>query len=203
MKHFLFILLSTLLLSCNSTSEDKIQAKVNLQNENHKELTKSQRVELVTEGKTSPIGTLIGLDSIPFLTDEFKGKLLIIDFWSTWCSPCIKETPKFKELGMKLGNRNTKFITISIDFDYTTWKDFILENEWGNNNFWHGSFEEQPFFSHLFSEVEIENSKNILVALPKYIAISPIGTILNNNLPKPSSPEFEKEITKLIKEHAT
>lgn len=48
--------------------------------------------------------------------DELKGeKLTVIDFWATWCKPCLNELPKMVELADTFKNRGVNFIGISVD----------------------------------------------------------------------------------------
>lgn len=46
---------------------------------------------------------------------EWDGKLLIVNFWATWCPPCLKEMPIFVDLQEKYGDRGVQFIGIAID----------------------------------------------------------------------------------------
>src|SRR5262245_29443984 len=48
-------------------------------------------------------------------SDRFKGKVLIVDVWATWCEPCKKEMPWFQALADKYGNRGVEVVGISID----------------------------------------------------------------------------------------
>ena len=45
----------------------------------------------------------------------WQGKILIINFWATWCPPCLKEIPEFIELQAHYANQNVQFIGIAID----------------------------------------------------------------------------------------
>ncbi|MGB4499179.1 MAG: TlpA disulfide reductase family protein [Methylococcaceae bacterium] len=49
---------------------------------------------------------------------EWKNKTLVINFWATWCQPCLKEIPDFIELQTQLEKKNIQFIGIAID-DFT------------------------------------------------------------------------------------
>ncbi|HXD72721.1 MAG TPA: TlpA disulfide reductase family protein [Vicinamibacterales bacterium] len=46
---------------------------------------------------------------------EFKGKVIILDFWATWCIPCKEEIPGFIELQKKYGDRGLQIVGISVD----------------------------------------------------------------------------------------
>ncbi len=46
---------------------------------------------------------------------DFKGKILIINFWAIWCEPCIKEIPQLNLLSQIIGNDRLEIITISVD----------------------------------------------------------------------------------------
>lgn len=46
---------------------------------------------------------------------DWKGKILIINFWATWCPPCLKEIPDFIELQAEYAAHNVQFIGIAID----------------------------------------------------------------------------------------
>ena len=46
---------------------------------------------------------------------QFKGKVIILDFWATWCVPCKAEIPGFIELQKKYGDRGLQIIGLSVD----------------------------------------------------------------------------------------
>ena len=46
---------------------------------------------------------------------QWKGKVLVVNFWATWCPPCLKEIPEFIRLQEQLGNRGVQFVGIAID----------------------------------------------------------------------------------------
>ena len=47
---------------------------------------------------------------------EWDGKVLVINFWATWCSPCIKEIPMFMKLQTKYADSGLQFIGITVDY---------------------------------------------------------------------------------------
>ena len=46
---------------------------------------------------------------------EWHGKILIINFWATWCPPCLKEIPEFIQIQAEYADQNVQFIGIAID----------------------------------------------------------------------------------------
>ena len=46
---------------------------------------------------------------------QWRGQLLVLNFWATWCPPCLKEIPAFVELQQRLGGRGLQFVGIALD----------------------------------------------------------------------------------------
>ena len=53
------------------------------------------------------------------------GRVVLIDFWATWCGPCNQELPHMQKLARKYANDPFDVIGISWDDDESKWKDFI------------------------------------------------------------------------------
>lgn len=58
--------------------------------------------------------------------DEWKGKVLVINFWATWCQPCLKEIPLFMKLQESYREQGLQFIGIAVD-DVATILDFAAK----------------------------------------------------------------------------
>lgn len=56
---------------------------------------------------------------------EFKGKALYLDFWATWCGPCIQESPHFEALSKEYAGKDILFIPISQDTNLKAWKGYL------------------------------------------------------------------------------
>jgi len=60
---------------------------------------------------------------------DFQDKILLVNFWATWCAPCIKEMPSLDRLKKKI-NKNFDVIAVSVDRDgVKKVKDFFNENK--------------------------------------------------------------------------
>lgn len=63
---------------------------------------------------------------------DFKGKLIYIDFWATWCGPCRKELPSYGKLIEKFKGKDVVFLSVSVDQDKAKWQSFIKEESIGS-----------------------------------------------------------------------
>jgi len=59
--------------------------------------------------------TLPDLSGAPRTIGSWKGKVLVINFWATWCAPCLEEIPHFVRLQRQLGEQGLQFVGIAID----------------------------------------------------------------------------------------
>jgi peroxiredoxin len=66
-------------------------------------------------GQVRPEFTLADLKGAPRKVSEWDGKVLIVNFWATWCPPCRKEIPSFIRLQGKYGDRGVQFVGIALD----------------------------------------------------------------------------------------
>lgn len=66
-------------------------------------------------GHLRPEFTLADLAGAPRKVSEWDGKVLIVNFWATWCPPCRKEIPAFIKLQRKYGDRGVQFVGIALD----------------------------------------------------------------------------------------
>ncbi len=53
----------------------------------------------------------------PFLT-KMDNKTYVVNFWATWCAPCIKEMPHFEKLNANYKDRNVEVLLVSLDFPF-------------------------------------------------------------------------------------
>ena len=88
-------------------------------------------------GKGSDVGkpfaaSLTKLDGAKLtLPDDLLGKVVVIDFWATWCGPCIQTIPEMKSLYAKYKPQGVEIVGISLDEDLQQLKAFIATNQLG------------------------------------------------------------------------
>lgn len=58
----------------------------------------------------------VGSEELIALLNDPSDKLHVINFWATWCSPCVTELPYFEEAATKFKNDNAEFTLVSLDF---------------------------------------------------------------------------------------
>lgn len=46
---------------------------------------------------------------------QWRGKVMVVNFWATWCPPCLEEIPAFVRMQEKLGNQGLQFVGIAVD----------------------------------------------------------------------------------------
>jgi thiol-disulfide isomerase/thioredoxin len=79
--------------------------------------------------KMAPAFDVVALDGSKFNLDAMGGRVVLIDFWATWCGPCNEELPHMKKIAKEFAGQPLVIISVSWDSDETKWKNFINKNE--------------------------------------------------------------------------
>jgi len=114
---------------------------------------------------------------------NYKGKFVLLDFWASWCPPCIKQIPFVKRLRSEFANEDLEIIGINIDSDYKKATAFI--SSMGMN--WTHIYDNDKDLSNLFS----------VDAIPVLILIDKDGKIIYDSR---STLGDEKELINLLKQ---
>jgi thiol-disulfide isomerase/thioredoxin len=75
--------------------------------------------------------TLSGVsgDSLPLST--LRGKVVVVDFWATWCGPCRKQHPLYEEVRTRFADSGSvEFLSVNTDEDRSVVVPFLEENQW-------------------------------------------------------------------------
>ncbi len=70
-------------------------------------------------GPPAPSGELVGPDRRRTTLDALRGKVVLVNFWATWCGPCIRELPSLKRLHARLGGG--RFMVLALSQDRGGW----------------------------------------------------------------------------------
>jgi thiol:disulfide interchange protein DsbD len=72
-------------------------------------------LDFVAKGKAPAMGAFTKLDGGALDTSAFSGKVVVVNFWATWCVPCIEEIPGFNRLHQQLGGKGVVVLGVSMD----------------------------------------------------------------------------------------
>lgn len=76
-------------------------------------------------GTKAPVWILKGLDGTDVKSTSFDGKVVVLNFWATWCPPCVAEIPDFIEVQKELGGKGLTFVGVSLDQSTVPVKKYV------------------------------------------------------------------------------
>jgi len=126
---------------------------------------------VIANGQPAPAFTVVDIEGNEHTLAEFKGKYVYIDFWATWCGPCITEMPPLVKLYEDYKDRNIAIMSISVDKNKPAWEKMVKEKGFA----WF-QFHDETNMNDLF----------LVRYIPTYVFIGPDGKIINNRAPRPS-----------------
>jgi thiol-disulfide isomerase/thioredoxin len=132
--------------------------------------------------KMAPAFTVTALDGSKFTLDEMGGRVVLIDFWATWCGPCNEELPHMKKIAKEFSGQPLVIVSVSWDSDAAKWKDFIAKNEMA----WVQYRDADHALSKLFG----------IDAIPHYFTIDSDGVLTSEMLG--SGSDVEGKLKKLV-----
>lgn len=134
-----------------------------------------QEWDLISEGKEAPNFNYPDVNGTMHSLSDYKGKIVYIDVWATWCGPCRMEAPDLKLLAESLPPDEIVIIGVSVDNDINAWKEMLEKENLPGVQLFAGGW-------------DTSICKDYLVrSIPRFILIDREGKIINSNAPRPSA----------------
>ncbi len=59
---------------------------------------------------------------------EFHGQVVVLNFWATWCAPCVEEVPSLVEMQRRLKAKGVTVLAVSVDVNGNAYKEFVKDH---------------------------------------------------------------------------
>lgn len=127
------------------------------------------------------------LEGKKFRASAYDEPFLFIDFWATWCGPCIAENPYIEQLKKEYAGK-VRFIKISVDQYESGWRSFLGKDPKNTKD------------SYLLSKKNRIETMDYydLNAIPKFMIIDRNGQVIDFTPPRPSDPKVREVLDKML-----
>ena len=133
------------------------------------EALKAEQSKLSTlqPGQPAPDFTLHDPYGQPVSLSQFKGQVVILDFWASWCGPCIGDLGTLRKIKEQVAAQPVVFLNVSLDANEGAWKQSIAKH--------------QIQGVHVRSDGQVTQAYNVS-AIPRYYLVDPQGLIVEDRL---------------------
>jgi len=169
-KVIYLVLLALIVISCHSKESSEISSdKLPFDS-----VPTTQEESEPQQLMKAPEFSLPDINGKEFSLADFRGKLIYMDIWATWCGPCLVQLPALKEFEEEYRGEDIVFMSISTDpdEDQPKWMNMVKEKQMGGVQLFAGH---QSGFTEAY-KVEF---------IPRFVLISPSGDIVLDQAPEP------------------
>ncbi len=127
-------------------------------------------------------------ESFESIIEKYKGKVIYMDFWASWCRPCKNEMPYSLRLQKYFKGKDVVFVYFSSDRNPEAWERTIKAM--------------QITGEHYLFNKKVYTERNRIAQvkyIPRYMLFDKNGNLVDDNAPRPSSSNIKTEIEKLLK----
>lgn len=147
---------------------------------------KFKDVTRLEKGWPAPEFELKNMQGKNISLEDLKGNIVYLDFWASWCRPCIEEMPAFKKLQNEFASSNIKFVSIGIESKKESLEKLIKAH--GLEGI------------HLFDpdkEEDLKKRYNV-EGIPHYVLIDTDGKMIEKRAKRPSEPTLKTQLSELV-----
>ena len=145
-----------------------------------------ESVIAIQPGLAAPEFTHSDLNGKAYSLSDFRGKVVYLDFWASWCGPCIQQMPYAKELKERMaGQSDLVFLYVSVDSDETAWRNAVKQHEIEGINLHAGTDGASKAFN--------------VTGIPAFFLIGRDGKLLDHKAPRPNADNIDQVLLDALK----
>ena len=141
--------------------------------------------EATDDREAAPVWTLSDVNGNPVSSESFKGKVVVVDFWTTWCPPCREEIPHYVEMQKQLGPEGLVIVGISLDARGPSVVKPFME-KFGIN------------YTVVMDDGEVSEAFGGIEAIPTTFVIDRQGRIASKKIGYETREQFQRRILPLL-----
>lgn len=131
------------------------------------------RSNRIAAGQPAPEATLVDSTGKEVLLSSYKGKVVFIDFWATWCAPCLVSLPKSHALAEEYKDRkDVAFLFVNVNDTPERWRNFLRKEKQSGENL----YADQERSNRIRKEFNFDG-------IPHYVLLDKQGRFINSNVP--------------------
>ena len=138
-------------------------------------------------GDAAPDFTVTDINGHKLSLSDYRGKVVLLDFWATWCTPCREEIPHFVEMQEKYGPQGFQVVGISMDDDAKPVREFYQKFKIN--------------YPVAVGDDKLAQSFGGVLGLPVNLVLDRQGRIVKKYLGATEASEFDKQVADLLAQH--